>query len=226
MTDTTTAADPIEAIVAKDAWNYDDCLALVRELFTRSDAVNKFRTILAGLEGANPQPAGAVALKIGIARYMLCRFKEALEALSQATDNKDTRYFQALCQKSLTRYQKAIEDFQRAQARGWDDKDAAIRIAECQALSGKLEAAEAALKPLESKMASNADFHYAAGWCWSCAGSATGRRRPSRRPASSSPATPRRLSAWPSTATCMGRSTRRPSCTRNAWPSRRSSPTP
>lgn len=159
----TTAVDPVEAILAKDSWNFEDYRTLVSELFMRTDAVNKFRSIQAGLEAASPQPAGAAALKIGIGRYMLCRFREALEALTAATDNKDCRYFQALCQKSLTRYDKAIEDFQRAQAKGWDDKDVAIRVAECQALAGKLDAAQASIKGLETKLAQSSDYHYIRG---------------------------------------------------------------
>jgi len=157
------AADPVEAILAKDAWNFEDYRTLVNELFLRTDAVNKFRSILAGLEAANPQAAGAAALKIGIGRYMLCRFKDALEALAQATDNKDCRCFQALCHKNLTRYDKAIEEFQRAQSRGWDANDVAIRVAECQALAGKLDAAEASIKGLESKLAGRPDYQYIRG---------------------------------------------------------------
>ena len=69
---------------------------------------------------ANPEPKGAAALKVGIGLYMLCRFQEALASLSAATDNKDRRYFQAQCYKSLGQYAKAVEEFERAADRGWE----------------------------------------------------------------------------------------------------------
>lgn len=160
---TNTAVEPIEAIVAKDTWNYEDYQALIRHLYSQSDAVDKFRSILAQLEQANPQPSGAAALKVGVARYMLCRFRPALEALAQATDNKDNHYFQAMCHKSLGRFDKAADEFRKAQSRGWNEQAAAVRIAECQALAGQSDAAEASLKGLDAKLAGDAEYRYVRG---------------------------------------------------------------
>ena len=158
-----TVVDTIEALVAKDAWNYEDYRALISRLHSQSDAVDKFRSILHQLEQANPQPSGAAALKVGIARFMLCRFRPALEALTQGTDNRDNHYFQAMCHKNLGRFDKAADEFRKAQARGWNEQASAVRIAECQALAGQLEAAEASLKGLGSKLAGDAEYQYVRG---------------------------------------------------------------
>ncbi len=158
-----TAVDTIETIVAKDTWNHDDYQALIRDLYSRNDAVDKFRAILGQLEAAHPKPSGAPALKVGIARFMLCRFRPALEALAQATDNKDNHYFQAMCLKNVGRFDKAADEFRKAQSRGWNEQASAVRIAECLALAGQLDAAEASLKGLGSKLGSDAEYQYVRG---------------------------------------------------------------
>jgi len=100
-------SEALEEIVKKESWTAEDRDAILAALFAGSDAAGKMRTILNDLESANPQPKGMVALKIGIARYMLCRFEGALEAFAKATDNTDRCYFQAMCYKYLRNYDRA-----------------------------------------------------------------------------------------------------------------------
>ena len=108
------AADAIAELVEKDTWTQEDHKQLLGKLFEKHNAAEKFKEILGKLEAADPQPKGAAALKIGIARYMLCRFDGALSALADATDNKDRRYFQGMCLKCLAEYDKACEEFAQA----------------------------------------------------------------------------------------------------------------
>jgi DNA-directed RNA polymerase subunit alpha len=157
------AQDALAAIVAKETWSAEDHKEMLRLLFTSGDAIGKFRSILADLEAQNPEPKGPAALKIGMARYMLCRFNEALAALSGATDNKERRYFQGLCCKSLLQYDKAIEELERAGARGWDPVEVELGIIELRALTGQLEPAEKALARHAGKLDGNPTWHYVRG---------------------------------------------------------------
>lgn len=158
-----TSQDALAAIVAKDTWSVEDHKQMLRQLFTAADAPRKFKQILGELENANPQPKGASALKVGIARYMVGRFNDALAVLSDATDNKDRRYFQAMCHKSLRRYDKAIEEMERARSAGIDPLAADVELIELTALAGDTEAANKALNKIQNKLNQNADFFHLRG---------------------------------------------------------------
>ena len=156
-------SEELETIVGKETWTVEDRDAMLAALFTGSDAGGKMRTILSDLETANPQPKGTAALKIGIARYMLCRFEAALEVFSDATDNKDRRYFQAMCYKHLKDYNRAQEEFHRARDRGWDPVATDLELIEIQALAGDIAAADKALAKLAKKLSKDARYHYLRG---------------------------------------------------------------
>ncbi len=156
------AKGALDEIVAKETWTFEDQKELVSQLYQVKDAPRRFRAILEGLESANAQPKGGSAVKIGIANYMLCRFGRALDVLSNATDNKERRFFQALCYKSMRQYDKALEDLDRAKDRGWDGLSVDVQAIEIKALSGDPEGARKALGRLERHSAS-ADYKYLSG---------------------------------------------------------------
>jgi len=155
--------DELDAIVAKESWTVEDHEEILKQLSALSNAPANFRQVLAKLEAETPNPTGTAAVKIGIARYMLCRFEQALEAFANATDNKDRRYFQALCYKELRLYDKAIEEFQRAIDRGADETRIGVAMVEAQALGGDLDGARKALQKLAKKIADTADQYYLQG---------------------------------------------------------------
>ena len=156
------AKGALDEIVAKETWTFEDQKELVSQLYQVKDAPRRFRAILEGLESADAQPKGGSAVKIGIANYMLCRFGRALDVLSNATDNKERRFFQALCYKSMRQYDKALEDLDRAKDRGWDGLSVDVQAIEIKALSGDPEGARKALGRLERHSAS-ADYKYLSG---------------------------------------------------------------
>lgn len=156
-------ANALEEILARETWTAEDHAELVRGLFSTADVARKFKAILADMERAHPDAKGTVAVKIGIARYMLCRFQAALEALAAGTDNKDRRYFQALCYKQLRQYGRAAEEFQRARDRGWEGPEVDLRLVEVQALGGDLDAAEKQLAKLQGRLGKTADWLYLRG---------------------------------------------------------------
>jgi len=153
----------VEAIIAKETWTAEDHQELLTHLLAMGDAPQKFKAILGRLEAQAPQLKGSAALKVGIARYMLCRFTDALEALSAATDNKDRRYFQAQCLKHLRRYEQAAEDLRRAKDKGWDAQQIQLELIEVLALSGRVEEADKALSGLEAKIGDTPDYLYLRG---------------------------------------------------------------
>ncbi len=155
--------EELEAIVEKDIWTAEDRDAIIAALFAGSDAAGKMRAILNDLETANPEPKGMVALKIGIARYVLCRFKSALEVLSNASENKDRRYFQAMCHKYLKDYAKAKEELLHARERGWDAMATNLELIEIQALAGDINGADKALAKLAKKLSEDARYYYLRG---------------------------------------------------------------
>ncbi len=158
---TEAVSEALEESVKKESWTAEDRDEILAALFTGSDATGKMRAILNDLETANPEPKGMVALKIGIARYMLCRFEGALEVFAKATDNSDRRYFQAMCYKYLRNYDRAQEQLLQAREKG--DRDPVtikLELIEIQALTGDLVAADQALAKLANKLKEDARYHY------------------------------------------------------------------
>jgi len=155
--------ETLKSLCAKETWTAEDHDELVKELFAVTGAAGRFRAMLAEIEAENPEPRGAAAVKVGIGRYMVCRFREALEAFAQATDNRDRRYFQGMCYKQLRQYDKAAAEFERAIDRGWEGPEPAVRLVEALALSGKLAEARAALEKIEKQIRGSADLHYLDG---------------------------------------------------------------
>ena len=155
--------DALESILAKEIWTAEDHQSLLNELFATSNASRTFRRKLAEMESQNPDPKGAAAMKIGIARYMLCRFEGALEALSDATDNKDRRYFAGQCYRSLRQYDNAVEEFERAKSHGWEGVEVDVLIIETHALAGRIEEAKKAYSTVSRQLGDSGDSYYLRG---------------------------------------------------------------
>ncbi|MBS3734448.1 MAG: tetratricopeptide repeat protein [Phycisphaerae bacterium] len=157
--------DQLDALVQQDTWTFDDYQRLLELLFETSDAASQLRQLAGDLgEVGGATPTGSDALKLGMVHYALCDFARALDVLNDATDNKDRRYVQAMCYKHLGRYEDALGEIDRAQARGWDPpEDMDLARAELLALSGDLDAAAKQVKALEKSAGEMAQWHYVRG---------------------------------------------------------------
>ena len=152
-----------EAIIAKDTWGAQEHRALLSYLYSTSDASRRVREIVSQLESQSAQAKGAAAVKLGIARFMVCRFNDALAALSAGGDGKECAYFQAQCHKSLRQYGKATTLLEKARERGWSGDEIELELAEVKALDGKLEEAATILAKLQNRVGDKADFMYVRG---------------------------------------------------------------
>jgi DNA-directed RNA polymerase subunit alpha len=154
-------AESLDQIVQKDSWQREDIEQMLQVCNDLSDSVTKLRQALGTLEQQNPDPKGAAALKIGLCRFFLARYPEAFAALGEATDNKERHWYQAMCLGQMGRYDTAIEELERAEAKGWDSLDVAIKKVEFLALSGQVEQAQKALSKI--KDLDSADGRYVSG---------------------------------------------------------------
>ncbi len=143
--------EELSALLGKDTWTVDDQRALQKALLQSREPVRVLRETIRQVESGNADLKGTAALKVGIARYMLCQYREALDVLSSATDNKERRYFQGLCAKHLRDYDRAATEFGMARDRGLSDADAAAELAECEALRGKTDEAGKQLAALQKR---------------------------------------------------------------------------
>jgi len=157
------AAKVIAEILEKDDWTSRDHLALLSQLFTVKDAPTKFCEMLADLEANNPDPSGPAALKVGMLRYSLCRFSEALEALESADNNGEKHYFTGLCHSAMKHYDKAAASFEQAVQKGFDEASASVRLVEAMLMNGQMDEAKKSLKSIEKKLAGSADVLYLNG---------------------------------------------------------------
>ncbi len=153
-----TPKDIINDFMARDTWTFEDYKKLNETLSEVGDTADKLREIAGVLDSENPEPKGAAAVKLGIAQFIACRFPRALEVLSAGTDNRDRRYFQALCQKQLGHHDRAVEEFELAKARGWEDPKIDLEIAESLALSDEPAKAAKILKSKAGKLGETSEY--------------------------------------------------------------------
>lgn len=156
-------SDAIEAILDRDTWTRNEYQELVTTLAKTTNASNRCRQMLSDLEANHPEPKGAAALKIGILRYMLCRFDDALTALTDATDNRDRHYFTGQCCRAKRRFDQAVEEFQRAKNKGWEGADCDVLIVEMLALGGRLDEAAKTCKTVSRQIEGTAMGLYLQG---------------------------------------------------------------
>jgi len=155
---TTSTTDLLQEMLAKDTWTLEDHQAMLVGLFDVSTATDRLKKAVSEME--SDAPKGGVALKLGIAQYMLCRFTEAIESLASGTDNKDRHYFTGLAYRGLMQYDGAIDAFKKSITRGVPAAVAMCRIAEAQVLLGDMKAAKTSAKKVASD---SADGLYIAG---------------------------------------------------------------
>ncbi len=153
----------LKQIINKEAWTQEDCLRIQEMMTNVKEPVKKFRSAVAELETNNPTPSGAVAVKLGIANYMLCRFNKAVELLSNGTDNKERRFYQALCYKHLRQWDNAIEALGFAEDRGWNPKEVTLETAEVQCLAGDVATSARTIERFAKSSQENANWHHVVG---------------------------------------------------------------
>ncbi len=156
-------ATELDEVMAKDSWTEEDCRQLTRLFFRMKQPAQKFRHQVEKLTAAEPEPAGTAAVKLGIARYLLCQFSEALELLGRGTDNKERRFYQALCHKGLRQWDRALENLEYAEDRGLEPRRVTLEKAEIQCLAGDLEAAARTIDRFAKSSQDDPDWHYMAG---------------------------------------------------------------
>jgi len=157
------AVAELDQIVTKDTWTSEDCDRLRQLLAKLKRPARTFRAMVGQMAAADPEPTGAGAVKLGISRYLLRQFGQALETLTKGTDNKERRFYEALCHKHLQQWHDALEDFQRAEDRGWDPREVTLEIAEVQCLSGDLAGASRSLDRFAKSSQDDPDWHYVNG---------------------------------------------------------------
>ncbi|NQU75567.1 MAG: tetratricopeptide repeat protein, partial [Planctomycetes bacterium] len=142
------ALEEMQEIFAKETWTQADCCQLHSLLFRISNGTEKFRAFAGQLLAGQAEPTPMAAVKAGIVQYMLGDFEQAIQTLAKGTDNRDRRWYQGLCCRNLAKYDRAIEEFDRAASRGWDDAQTKVAIAQCRCLAGDLESANKAVQSL------------------------------------------------------------------------------
>ena len=156
-------AEALDQLKIKEIWTAEDHKELLSQLFNTTFSAQRFREFLADMVEAAPEPTPADYLKFGMGKYMLCKFEEALEALENATDNKDRYYFAAMSYRGMRNYEKAIESFKKAGERGWDQTQIDVLVVETLFLANRIDQALEAMDKLMPTIEGTADAAYLTG---------------------------------------------------------------
>ncbi len=155
------AVAELDQLFAKDSWQAEDVRQLKQVLASMKEPNRRFREAVYRIASAQAEPTGAAAVKLGVARYMLCQFNEAVSLFSAGTDNKERRFFQGRCHKYLRQYQAALDNLERAKDKGWDEREVQLELAEVHCLAGQLDAAGKIVDRLAKT--DDASYRYVAG---------------------------------------------------------------
>ena len=153
----------LEELMNKESWTQEDCQKVQELALMLKGPVKKFRRLVERFAAEHPSPTGAAAVKLGIAKFMLCRFHEAIELLGKGTDNKERRYYQAQCYKCMRQWDKALENLRLAKDRGWDSRAIEVEMAEVHCLAGNIDEAEKIIRQIEKASQDDPNWHYVAG---------------------------------------------------------------
>ncbi len=151
----------LDQLTDKESWTAEDCARLQALFMELNDPASKIRQMVG--EMASAEPTGANSVKLGIGRYLLCQFAEAGELLAAGTDNKERRFYQALCCKALRQWDKAMENLDYAEDRGWDPRQVTLERAEVQCLAGDVDAAAKSVDRFAKSSQEDPDWHYVKG---------------------------------------------------------------
>ncbi|MBI5865874.1 MAG: tetratricopeptide repeat protein, partial [Planctomycetes bacterium] len=128
-----------------------------------ADARDKFLGMLSDYQATADAGGSAEALKLAIGKVIVSSFAEALDAFKKVRDSKYRRYYSALANLALGRYDDAVEDYERAAQQGWDAFDCDMRIAETRIRAGDVATAEKIVRKREREGADRADWYYIRG---------------------------------------------------------------
>jgi len=149
----------VEQVLNRDVWTFEEFQQFCRVC---PDPI-KLSEYLDSLQEETPKPTGQLAIKMGIMQFTLCRFAEALRTLAGGTDNKERRYFQGMCFMHLRRWDKAIDELDRAGNKGWDADEITLLNCELMALRGQLDEAEKKLSKIKGPAAKTAQYSCVTG---------------------------------------------------------------
>ena len=120
------------------------------------------REAVAELEAKEDQsPASMV--RLGVCLHLLGRFRQAIEALSNADGGALAQFYLGRSYFSLQRYDEALEKYQAAQSAGYNGDECALAKAETLRCSGKPQAALEVLDGLSGAIEQTAECLYQRG---------------------------------------------------------------
>jgi len=162
MTEEITAIDLFE----QDSIDQEALAQLKRIVFADARQRGQFRERVTALEeklGRAKTEDKAANQKLGLCLWVLNRYEDGLQWLAAGGDDKERRYYQALCERELGLPDKAIANFERAEARGWDAFQIAMQIVETLRRSDQSADARKMLKRYARTGEQQAEYHYQLG---------------------------------------------------------------
>ncbi|MBL4884220.1 MAG: DNA-directed RNA polymerase subunit alpha, partial [Planctomycetaceae bacterium] len=102
-------------------------------------------------------------LACGVTAFLLADLDRAVECLAQVPNSSLGTYYRGLALHSLVRYDEAIQAFEEAKSKGYDNIQCDLLIAGCIRLSGDIDQAESKLRELARDAATRAEYSYQMG---------------------------------------------------------------
>jgi len=150
----------VEEILNTSYESFEEMFKAIRLLASQSASD---REQLGNFLDSQKSPEGDKLLKLAVIAYLLERYDQSIALLKSASEGKEKRWLVALMYKSMRDYPKALENLERARARGWNDAEVLSEMVEVNRLAGDMTAAQKTLNELKQKAGDSVYYLYQAG---------------------------------------------------------------
>lgn len=105
----------------------------------------------------------ASSVRLGVCRYLLGRYDDALDSLSRGDGGALAHYYMGLAHQSKNQYEESAKSFESAQRAGYDTGICQLGIAESQRMMGRLQESLSTLDGLSGAVEQTAGYLYQRG---------------------------------------------------------------
>jgi len=154
-----TAAETLQSRVAED----EEAAQTLRDVVQQLEA-----------DAADAESDKALAGQIGVGRYVLGFFREALERLGKADSSAPIRYYLGCACRSLGQYEDAREHLRKARAGRIERPTLELELLDLDRELGNPAKVATALEKIDDDLKQTADYHYLTGACQADQGAGLG----------------------------------------------------
>jgi len=156
------AYDLKEAVLSNNSFGPNDIESISRTIAEDFSQFGVLRDSVQELE-TNVERTPAVAVRLGVCYFLLGRYRDAVETLTNADGGALTHFYLGKTRVALSEYDEAIANYQSAKKAGYNSDQCAIAVGEAERYKGEKEKSLETLDNLFGPVEQTAEYLYQRG---------------------------------------------------------------